>query len=273
MARRPSIDTSSVRSGCGLRDVDVRVAVVAEDPEVARRGAGRPTTAGGSRVVGIDADAAGLHRGADVAVGQDGHRAPDQSAMARRDALSARYDACRLRRRRARSSSDVCPGRPRLRARRTACRPRASAARGPRSSGRRWRIGCRRSGRARAAGPWPSRRSFATEPRLRRGRGGRPRSRRRPCRRHPQEPVGASAPCARPVASLSRSNSSRLPSALDDRQARRLDALVRREARRAQVALAPTTDGGIVEVARVDDARVTFPAVRAAHLRHPSLHH
>jgi len=55
--------------------------------------------------------------------------------------------------------------------------------------------------------------------------------------------------------------------ALEHGQAGRLYALVGREARRAQVALASAPDRGVVDVARIDDARVTFPAVRAAHGR------
>src|SRR5215207_55029 len=54
--------------------------------------------------------------------------------------------------------------------------------------------------------------------------------------------------------------------ALDDNQARRLDALVGREPHRARRALAAAADRGrVVEVARVDDAGVPRPALGAAH--------
>ena len=70
-----AIDRSSVRSGCGGPDVDVRVAVVAEDPEPAvevevdRR---RLEVLG---IVRVDPHVAGLERRPDVAIRQDAHAA------------------------------------------------------------------------------------------------------------------------------------------------------------------------------------------------------
>src|SRR3954447_1212587 len=55
------------------------------------------------------------------------------------------------------------------------------------------------------------------------------------------------------------------PVRLGHGQARRLDPFVGGESRRARVALTAPADGGIVDVARVHDPRVTFPAARAAH--------
>ena len=53
--------------------------------------------------------------------------------------------------------------------------------------------------------------------------------------------------------------------ALDDREARRLDALVGREPRAAAGALASSADGSVIKVAGVHDPGVTFAAVGAAH--------
>src|SRR5262245_25413515 len=54
--------------------------------------------------------------------------------------------------------------------------------------------------------------------------------------------------------------------ALDDDEAGRLDALIGREAGRAGGAFAAAADGrGVIEVTRVDDPRLPFAAMRAAH--------
>ena len=70
-----AIDSSSVRSGCGGARVDERVAVVAEHAEAVVEVEVHRRRLQVRRVVRVDADAAGLELGADVAVGEDAHRA------------------------------------------------------------------------------------------------------------------------------------------------------------------------------------------------------
>ena len=70
-----AIVSSSVRSGCGVADVDERVAVVAEDAEAAVEVEVDRRRLEVGRVVRVDADPARLELRPDVAIGQDAHQA------------------------------------------------------------------------------------------------------------------------------------------------------------------------------------------------------
>ena len=66
---------SSVRSGCGLADVDERVPVVAKDPEAPVEMEVDGARLEVNRIVRLDPHTAGLQLGADVSIREDAHRA------------------------------------------------------------------------------------------------------------------------------------------------------------------------------------------------------
>ena len=88
----------------GLRsaNVDVRVPIVPEDPEVGVEVKVDRRWLETARVVRVDTDSAGLHGGADIAVRQDGHRARLSQArgrwgeQARRDRSDTSTDPKRM---------------------------------------------------------------------------------------------------------------------------------------------------------------------------------